>query len=54
MIFGHFIDFGHFPIEIPIEVEKKVPKWEGKVVQQKQKLHAKLGILNFVKEEYSI
>ena len=22
MIFGHFIDFGHFPIEIPIEVEK--------------------------------
>ena len=20
--FGHFIDFGHFPIEIPIEVEK--------------------------------
>ena len=23
VIFGHFIDFGHFPIEIPIEVEKK-------------------------------
>ena len=22
MIFGHFIDFGHFPIEIPIEAEK--------------------------------
>ena len=22
VIFGHFIDFGHFPIEIPIEVEK--------------------------------
>ena len=22
MIFGHFIDFGHFPIESPIEVEK--------------------------------
>ena len=22
MIFGHFIDFGHFPIEIPIEVKK--------------------------------
>ena len=21
MIFGHFIDFGHFPIEIPIEAE---------------------------------
>ena len=22
MIFGHFYDFGHFPIEIPIEAEK--------------------------------
>ena len=22
VIFCHFIDFGHFPIEIPIEVEK--------------------------------
>ena len=22
VIFGHFIDFGHFPIEIPIEAEK--------------------------------
>ena len=22
MIFGHFIDFGHFPIEIPIEAKK--------------------------------
>ena len=22
MIFGHFIDFGHFSIEIPIEAEK--------------------------------
>ena len=22
VIFSHFIDFGHFPIEIPIEVEK--------------------------------
>ena len=22
MIFGHFIDFGHFPIEISIEAEK--------------------------------
>ena len=21
-IFGHFIDFGHFPIKIPIEAEK--------------------------------
>ena len=23
VIFGHFIDFGHFPIEIPNEVKKK-------------------------------
>ena len=37
MIFGHFIYFGHFPIEIPIEAEKKVPTWEGKVIDQKQK-----------------
>jgi len=22
VIFGHFNDFGHFPIEIPIEVKK--------------------------------
>ena len=22
VIFGHFIHFGHFPIEIPIEAEK--------------------------------
>ena len=22
VIFGHFIDFGHFPIEIPIEAKK--------------------------------
>ena len=21
VVFGHFIDFGHFPIEIPIEAE---------------------------------
>ena len=25
VIFGHFIEFGHFPIEIPIEAEKKYP-----------------------------
>ena len=25
MIFDHFIDFGHFPIEIPTEAEKKYP-----------------------------
>ena len=28
MIFGHFIDFGHFPIEIPIEAEKFYGKWK--------------------------
>ena len=37
VIFGQFIDFGHFPIEIPIEAKKKVPTWGGKVVEQKQK-----------------
>ena len=26
--FGHFIDFGHFPIEIPIEAEKLYGKWK--------------------------
>ena len=29
--------FGHFPIEIPIEVDKKLPTWEGKVLERKQK-----------------
>ena len=24
VIFGHFIDFGHFPIEIPIEAKKNL------------------------------
>ena len=28
-MFGHFIDFGHFPIEIPIEAEKFYGKWKG-------------------------
>ena len=26
-IFSHFIDFGHFPIEIPIDAEKFFGKW---------------------------
>ena len=30
-IFGHFIDFGHFPIEIPIEAEKFYGKWKESV-----------------------
>ena len=29
--------FVHFPIEIPIVVNKKLPPWEGKVLEQKQK-----------------
>ena len=37
VIFSHFIDFGHFPIEIPIVVEKNYSPWEGKVLEQKQK-----------------
>ena len=28
---------GHFLIEIPIEAKKKLPPWEGKVLEQKQK-----------------
>ena len=36
MIFSHFFYFVHFPIEIPIVVEKKLPPWEGKVLEQKQ------------------
>ena len=36
MIFGHFIYFGHFPIEIPIEAEKNLPPWEGVELQRKQ------------------
>ena len=27
-IFGHFIDFDHFPIEIPIEAKKIYGKWK--------------------------
>ena len=36
VIFGHFIDFGHFPIEIPIEAEKIYGKWkEGPYIKNK-------------------
>ena len=28
VIFGHFIDFGHFSIEIPIEAKKFYGKWK--------------------------
>ena len=35
-IFGHFIDFGHFPIEILIEAEKFYVKWkEGRTSKTK-------------------
>ena len=37
VIFDHFFDFGHFPIEIPILIEKKVHSWEGKVLRAKTK-----------------
>ena len=34
--FGHFIDFGHFPIEIPIEANKFYGKWkEGSYIKNK-------------------
>jgi hypothetical protein len=61
VIFGHFIDFGHFPIEIPTEVGKKY--LHGKERSQSKNKnsfeiceqnattwqHAKFKILNFVK-----
>ena len=28
VILGHFNDFGHFPIEIPIEVKKNYGQWK--------------------------
>ena len=36
MIFGHFIFFGHFPIEIPIEAENFLSPWEGVELERKQ------------------
>ena len=61
MIFVHFIDFSHFPIEIPIDAEKSThmgrkgrsekTKTVLKPVNQVAKTweHAKSNILNFVK-----
>ena len=50
MIFGHFIDFGHFPIEIPIEVEKKItfmgrkgPRAKTKIVLKSVSIVDQLG-----------
>ena len=37
VIFSHFFYFFHFPIKIPIAVEKNYSPWEGKVLEQKQK-----------------
>ena len=39
VILGHFNDFGHFPIEIPIEVKKIT---EGVVLKRKQKVFRNL------------
>ena len=38
VIFGHFIDFGHFPIEIPIEAENFFGEGLPIELEQKQKL----------------
>ena len=38
VIFGHFIFFCHFPIEIRIEAENFLPPWEGVEVQRKQNM----------------
>ena len=61
VIFGHFIYFGHFPIEIPIEAEKKYlhgkersqsknkNSFENLEASGKTWEHAKLDILKKVK-----
>ena len=61
MIFGHFIDFGHFPIEIPIEAEKFYGQQkEGSYIKNKNCFenqrpngtnlnHVEIKIPNFVK-----
>ena len=61
VIFGHFIDFGHFPIEIPIEAEKFYGQQkEGSYIKNKNcvenrrpngtiRNHVEIKIPNFVK-----
>ena len=61
MIFGHFIVFGHFPIEIPIEPERRTHmERKGRRAKTKNDSgtsepssktweHAKFNILNFSK-----
>ena len=42
VILGHFNDFGHFPIEIPIEVKKNYgqrKEWSYNGLPQKVKVH---------------
>ena len=38
VIFGDFIFFGHFPIEIPIEAEIFLSPWEGVELERKQNM----------------
>ena len=55
VIFGHFIDFGHFPIEIPIEAEKtttmgrKGPRAKTKIVLKSVSKVDQLGSMHNLK-----
>ena len=55
MIFGHFIDFGHFPIEISIEAEKtttlgrKGPRAKTKIVLKSVSKVDQLGRMHNLK-----
>ena len=55
MIFGHFIDFGHFPIEIPIKAEKtttmgrKGPRAKTKIVLKSVSKVDQLGSMHSLK-----
>ena len=55
VIFGHFIDFGHFPIEIPIKAEKtttmgrKGPRAKTKIVLKSVSKVDQLGSLHNLK-----
>ena len=55
MNFGHFIDFGHFPIEIPIKAEKtttmgrKGPRAKTKIVLKSVSKVDQLGSLHNLK-----
>ena len=48
VIFGHFIDFGHFPIEIPIEAENFYGQQkEGSYIKNKNGLKIRDQIEQF-------